>query len=314
MDRRLEGLDLNLLMGLHWLLTERSVTGAANRLGVSQPAASRMLARLRDVFDDPILVKSGADMVATPQGERLQPLVGLAIERCRDVLRLSERFDPASASGVFRICCADYLGAMAAAAWGDVIAPEAPALGLDIVTPTLEASRDLVSGRIDLCILPDLIVMNLPPTIDVDQYVKRPIMAQQYVSALRREHPRAGEPLDLETFTRLGHILVSPEGAGPVIVDTALERLGRSRHIAYRISSFLLALPIVLNTDCVLTGPHTLMNLMRRSLYVFEPPLSLPTITIYAVWHPNWSMDGRHRWVRERLFAALDMPRCAGAD
>ncbi|MEM9234275.1 MAG: LysR family transcriptional regulator, partial [Pseudomonadota bacterium] len=112
MDRRLEALDLNLLLALHWLLTEENVTAAAGRMGLSQPAASRALGKLRETFGDPLLVKSGSSMAITPTGEALRPVVAHAIDRCRDVLRAVEPFDARAARGRFRIACTDYIGAM----------------------------------------------------------------------------------------------------------------------------------------------------------------------------------------------------------
>ena len=120
-EKRLESLDLNLLLALHWLLTERNVTAAASRIGISQPAASRALGRLREVFDDPLLVKTGSEMAPTHLAEKIQPAVALAVEKMRDVLKISDRFDPASQSGRFRIACSDYVGAMVAAAWTKMV-------------------------------------------------------------------------------------------------------------------------------------------------------------------------------------------------
>ena len=149
-EKPLETLDLNLLMALHWLLTERNVTAAAGRLGLSQPAASRALARLRLVFADPILVKSGSVMAPTRLGEKLQPKVAHSIETMRDVLRVSDIFTPEKQTGDFRVGCIDYVGAMLFDAWKQNITPVAPNLDLQMVELTIENGRDLVSGKIDL--------------------------------------------------------------------------------------------------------------------------------------------------------------------
>lgn len=305
MDRRLEAIDLNLLLALHWLLTERSVTAAGERLGLSQPATSRALGKLRDVFEDPLLVKSGGSMVPTPLGEELRPAASRAIERCRDVLRISEPFDPGRVSGRVRIGCTDFIGVIVAKAWAEVVRPVAPRLALDIVTPTYESARDMVSGALDFCILPDLAMLDLPPTIRPYDFVQRQVMEQKYVSALRKDHPLAGKPLSLDQFVPMDHVLVAPGGKPGGVVDTAFAEIGRTRHVAYMSESSLPVLPIVMHTDSVLTAPEALVRLVEESLYIFEPPVPLPTLGLHFGWHPNWTTNARHRFVRERLMEAL---------
>ncbi len=305
MEKRLESLDLNLLLVLHWLLTEQNVTAAADKIGLSQPATSRALARLREVFDDPLLVKTGGEMSPTPMAERLQPAVARAIERCRDVLRVSSRFEPSSQAGQFRIACVDFTGAMAAMAWAKVIAPEAPGLELDIVNPTIAASRDLVSGKIDLVILPDIAVLELPPSVDIDQFVRRPILQQEFQCAFRKNHPMAGENITLKRYAAMDHVLVAPQGGKTGFVDRSLAEQGLTRRIAYRTSTFLLALPILMKTDCVLTAPIGMLQLYAENLVIFPPPFKVAGNTLFGAWHPNWTHDERHRWVREKLFAEM---------
>ena len=304
-QKQLEGLDLNLLLALHWLLTERNVTAAAGKIGLSQPAASRALARLREIFGDPLLVKSGSEMAATPVAEKLQPAVAHAIERCRDVLRIAETFDPSTQTGRYRIACADYVGAMVAAAWAAAIAKAAPRLDLDLVRLSLEAGRELSSGKIDLVIVPDASLMDLPPSFDVDQFVQRPIMRQTYFTAVRRGHPLAKGKMTPKRFVSYDHILVTPGNARIGVVDRALAAHGFERRIAYRTASFLLALPIVERTDCILTAPHGLIALSESKLATFPPPVELNDYGMHGAWHPNWTHDARHKWVRDRLFAEL---------
>lgn len=305
MERRLEGLDLNLLLALHWLLSERSVTAAAAQLGLSQPAASRALSKLREAFGDPLLVKTGGEMIPTPLGEELRPVVAQAIEQCRQVLRVPDPFDASLAQGRFRIACTDDVGAILAKKWADVIRPVAPGLSLDIVSPTLESARELATGKLDLCLLPEAPVLDLPPSVRIEDFVIRPIARHTFVSALRKEHPLAGKPLTLEQFLELDHVLVAPSGDAHGFVDKVLVEQGLTRNIAYTTSSFLLALPIVMHTDSVLTGPELLIGLMPDSLYIFSPPVVVPPYDLVVAWHPNWTQNSRHRFVRERLLEAM---------
>ena len=304
-QKSLESLDLNLLLALHWLLTERNVTAAAGKIGLSQPAMSRALGRLRATFDDPLLIKAGTTMAPTPLGERLQPVAALAVERCRDVLRISDQFDPEDATGRYRIACVDYTGAMLAEIWSTAIRPMAPKLDLEIVNLTFAASRDLVSGKIDLVIMPAPERLVIPASVDIDQFVRKQIINQKYMTAMRRDHPAAKSKLPLKKFAALEHLLVAPEGTRIGIVDGLLEKAGLTRRISYLTSSFLLALTIVQKTDCVITAPEGLLDLDADRLHIIKPPIDLPDINLFAGWHPNWTHDERHQWVRTRLFEAL---------
>ena len=304
-ERRLEGLDLNLLLALHWLLKEQNVTVAASRLGTSQPAASRALGRLREIFDDPLLIKTGNGMMATRLGTHLQPIVAGAIERCRDVLRVSDDFRPADHKGRFRVACADYMGVLVSDTFARDIHPLAPGMALDLIHPTVENAQDLVTGDVDLCILPDPHELSLPPSIDQEQYVRKPIMEQHYMTGMRADHPLAGEPLTMDQFIELDHILVAPEGKEFGVVDAALAERGLNRRIAYRLSSFLLVLSILKRTDCVVTAPHPLLRMLTGQFVAHPPPLPVRGMTMYAVWHPNWTQDNRHRWLREKLFEGI---------
>lgn len=305
-EKRLESLDLNLLVALHWLLTERNVTAAAEKTGVTQPAMSRTLGRLRDVFDDPLLVKSGAGMKRTRLAERLQPTVADAIDHCRDVFRMSDAFDPASAEGAFRIACVDYTAAMAADIWARSVRAEAPLLDLEIVNLTIDAGRDLITGKIDLVIMPDPAVMVLPAGFDIDQFVRRLVMPQKYLCALRKDHPDAAGRMTLKKYSELEHILVAPQGTRQGTVDRRLEAKGLRRRIAYLTGSFLPALSILQKTDCVITAPEGLLMLDEANIVTFPPPVTLNDLDLFAGWHPNWTNDARHQWVRGRLFEGFE--------
>src|SRR5689334_17476137 len=123
---RLESIDLNQLLALHWLLAEQNVTAAAARVALSQPAMSRVLARLRETFDDALFVQSGRKMLPTPYAESLRPELAEAIERLRAALRPREDFDPAKATGAFRIACNDYLALVLARTWTRAVRKAAP--------------------------------------------------------------------------------------------------------------------------------------------------------------------------------------------
>lgn len=304
-EKRIESLDLNLIVALHWLLTERNVTAASKKVGLSQPAMSRTLARLREVFGDPLLVKSGSSMLLTRRAERLQPTVAQAVDKCRDIFVTTEAFEPKSVEGQFRIACVDYTSVSIMQAWNKHVRPFAPNLDLETVNVTFEMARDLVSGKVDLVFIPDPSMLILPPGLDLDQFVRKRAIPQTYKSAVRKGHPAAKGRMTLKRFAELEHILVAPEGTRLGVVDRQLAGPGLTRRIPYMTASFLAALPLIQTTDCAITAPNGLLEQDADRLHIFEPPVKLSNIDLFAGWHPNWTQDERHKWVRDKLFEGL---------
>ena len=305
MSRRLESLDLNLLNVLYWVLHERSTTAAADQLGLSQPATSRALGRLREVYDDPLLVKQGRAMVPTPLGEKLLPIVARAVQQMREVVSVTEGFQPEADESSFRVGAKDIVGMCIAEAWIKEIAPHAPGMTLDIVNLSEASARDLVTGKLDLVFMPLGPTIEIPPSVDLGQFVIRPVMEDHWVTCLRPGHPLAGKTLSVEEFAGLDRILINPNGGDRSFVDERLALQGLSRRIAYRTQTFLLAMPIVMNTDCVLTCCSSLGLQPEYGLVTSVPPVPIEPIILHAGWHPNWTGDARHRWVRERLMAGM---------
>lgn len=314
MARSLESLDLNLLNVLHWVLQERSTTEAAKRLGVSQPAVSRALGRLREVYGDPLLVKQGRALAPTPLGERLGPLVARAVASMREVVGASEGFDPASATGAFRVAAKEVASLGLVEAWVREVRPHAPGLVLEIRDLEPESARDLVSGRLDLALAPLGGDVEIPQGVDLSQFVIRHVLDLPWRCGVRPGHPlaervRAGGAVSTEDYAALEHILVNPQGEERGAVDARLRERGLERGIAFRTESFLLAVAILLQTDCVLTLAASLVERPEYGLLTFDPPVELPPLALHGGWHPNWTTDARHSWIRERVFAGLSALR-----
>ena len=306
---RLEDLDLNLIVTLHWLLTEQSVTRAATRLDVSQPTVSHALSRLRTLLGDPLLIKSGRTMLPTKKAEALQPKVAEAIDRMRELLLEEEAFDPSNQSGRFRIAVIDSIGALVVRAWQNAVLPDAPNLELDILQPAQPQAQDLIAGKIDAIILPEPKMLHLPPSVNIDEFVQRPLFEEHYVTAVRRGHP-LDNGIDIDAFVKADHILINPEGLDIGAVDQVLQAAGLKRRIGFRTETFLLALDVLQNSDCVLTAPQNLFASAGDRFTIMPCPVNVPSYTMYIGWHPNWTHDPQHRWVRERLMA--EVARLAG--
>lgn len=301
---RLEDLDLNLIVTLHWLLTEQSVTRAAARLDVSQPTVSHALGRLRDLLGDPLLIKSGRTMLPTKKAEALQPRVAEIVDRMRDLLLEEEKFDPAHQKGKFRIAVIDSVGAIVIRAWQNVVQPDAPGLELDILQPAVPQAQDLIAGKIDAIVIPEPKMLQLPPGVNIDEFVRRPLFQEHYVTAVRRGHP-LDNGMDVEQFCKADHILINPEGLDIGAVDAVLQTAGMNRRIAYRTETFLLALEVLQNSDCVLTAPANLFKFSSHNFTTMPCPVTIESFTLNIGWHPNWTHDPQHRWVRERLMAEV---------
>lgn len=312
-ERRLEQLDLNLILTLHWVLTEQSVSRAAERLGVSQPAVSHGLKRLREVFGDPLLVKSGKVMRTTPRAERLKPEVAALIGGLRDVFQTEARFEPDTATGRFRVSAPDDWAVLAAMAWERAVRPEAPMIALDLVAIDFPVAQDLISGAVDVAIIPETKVLNLPPGLDIDQFVQRPLYEDAYLVGVPEASPLHGRKLTMKAYAEADHVLVTPAGASFGIVDELLAERDLKRHVAYRTEEFLAGVAMARATGCLITTTRSTFVASPQGFTLLPPPLPVPGFSMLSGWHPNWTGDPRHRWLRERLTEGLEGVLAEGA-
>jgi DNA-binding transcriptional LysR family regulator len=288
-------IDLNLLGVLDALLDERSVTRAAARLGYTQPTISGMLKRLRDLFGDPLFVRTQRGLLPTPHAQALAaPLKQLLADGQRLVVH--EAFDPASSQATFIISTNDYMQHALLVPFLKVLRTEARRIQLGVAPPIVDGLGDaLASGRIDLAItIPEFAMSDLP---------SRLLYRERYVVAVRRRHPLARRgAVSVERFCAYDHVLVSPTGGsfeGPT--DQALARLRLRRKVRYSVPSFLLVPEILQTDDLVALVPSRLLREDDKRLVVLKPPVEVPGFDVIAVWHPRVDKDKAHRWLRGRL-------------
>lgn len=286
--------DLNLLVSLHALLRARHVSRAATRLGVSQPAMSRALARLREMFDDPLLIRARGGMEPTARALELYPQLEAVLADVRELVRPA-RFEPAAAEGVVRVAAPDIVVYMLVPALTRALASEAPGLDLEIVRWEADWRRRLADGSIDLTVG--------TPSGDEANLFARPLIASEWVCVLRAGHPALRRRWTLERFTALDHMLVSLTGLGGGPVDVALAKLGRARRIALRVPYPALTPLLVAETDLVLTTTRWLAGKLAgpAGLALRRPPLELPPIRAAMVWHERGHRDPQQRWFRELI-------------
>ncbi|WP_299626550.1 LysR family transcriptional regulator [Pelagibius sp.] len=288
-------LDLNLLRSLDALLGAESVTGAARRIGISQPAMSAQLARLRQLFGDPLLVASGRRMVPTVRAEALRAPLRALLQDAEGLLREEVAFDPMAAEETFRLGGTDYVHAVLAGGLVDHLHRQAPGIRLAMM-PFHSASvwQDLETGRLDAAIVTSFVTLNAAKA--------RLLLRERFVFVQRRGHPRGSQPPDLNAFCALDHILVSPEGGGFVgAVDRALSALGRSRRVLVSLPSFLLAPALIQTSDLVCVFPERLALGCGGGLEVFPLPFALAGFDLQMVWHPRRHNDPAHVWFRNEI-------------
>ncbi len=295
----LAGVDLNLVVALDALLVERHVTRAAARLGLTQSAASHALARLRDLLDDPLLVRGpGGAMVATPLASRLAPQVRKLLGELAGMLR-GDAFDPASARHAFHIGAGDYAEAVLLPQLAQRLGRLAPGIDLWIHTFADWGDPELATGVIDLVIAPPRGKARAAGTYE------KVLFDESFTCLLRAGHPYAKGKLTLARYCELSHLFVSPRGTPGGTVDDALAVAGRSRRVAIAVPHFLAVPGIVAATDLVATLPRRIVDrhVDRRRIARLAPPVEIPRFQIAIAWHERNHADDRHRWLREQVLA-----------
>lgn len=288
------------LFALDALLETRSVSAAARRMGVTQSAMSHTLARLREQFDDPLLVRAGRGLARTARAEAIAPRLRAAVRDLQDAVAMVPTFDPATTSRTFRVATTDLVELALLPALLPRVQREAPGVDLWLRGP---ADAEAALQRDDL----DLSLQPLGADTPAAGLRARSLFHERFVCVYRRGHPLAAAPLSPAVFARARHALVAPRGSRGGVVDTALTAAGLSRRTALILPSFLVVPHLVATSDLVVTLPsrlaHTFAALLP--LCVVEHPLPLPGFTISMVWHERHEGDPGHQWLRARVVAAM---------
>src|SRR6516165_11252164 len=228
--------DFNLLKAFDALIRERAVTRAAGRIGLSQPAMSHALSRLRGLFADDLFVRTPNRMEPTARAREIAPLVSAAIEHIEAALNLGIGFDPAKSTGIFTAGTAEYAEVALVERLAETFAAQAPEATLRLTPLTgAEAAERLDNGAIDVAVAH---LRALPGHLDSMLLLRDP-----FVLVARRGHPLVAQSLSLETYSALNHVLVSPRGDTSGAVDRALADFGLKRRIALLVATYL-ALPV----------------------------------------------------------------------
>lgn len=290
--------DLAALAALDALLQTASVTRAARRLGLSTPAVSHALARLRIRFDDPLLVRAGRGMVLTPRAEALKPQVRAAVAAGARVFEDPEAFDPSTVRRSFAISASDYVLVVFGPAFEERVRAAAPGVDLRYLSNAVDDGERLRRGESDLAV-------GIYGALGLELRI-RTIITDRFVCVVRADHPTVGEVVDLDTFIALEHIQVAPRGRPGGYVDGLLAQRGLARRVSRAVPYFQVALAMTAASDAVLTVSERIARAQAPALglRVVEPPLPLEPFALSMVWHPRFDADPAHGWLRAQLVAA----------
>lgn len=302
-------LDTAELLTLQVLLEERHVTRAAARLGISQSTLSHRLRRLRELLDDPLLVRDGATFVLSARAARMAPLLDDAVARLREALTPAV-FDPATATGTVRVMMPDLLAPALPAMMG-ALRDAAPHFSLAAlpVTPDLGEWLGSSSSSSSGSTVRTIQLAFAPLAFASSQTRTRRLGALRFAVAARADHPLWDSPLTLQRWLACGHVVVRGGSTTHNVIDAALERAGHTRRVALETSGFLAGLHAVAATDLVMNIPTPVADRAAATLGLCVRPLPpgvpVPEVPFGLLWHDRFQDDDAHQRVRGALGQAV---------
>jgi DNA-binding transcriptional LysR family regulator len=289
----MKAIDLNLLVVFDAMVTQRSVTRAGEAIGLSQPAMSAAVARLRTLFDDALFVRSGAEMKPTPRALELAEPVRRVIDTVRTDILQRSGFDPATTERTFTIITPDI---------GEInfvprllarFAQEAPSAHLRAVArPRLAAAEGLESGSAELAV-------GYFPDLQKAGFYQQKLFDNPHVCIVRRDHPTIGQRLTMKEYLAASHAVVRPDGREHVF-EQFIQQRGLQRRVAVELSHFMSLLPVIEGSDMIATVPRDLADVCLRygALRIVEPPVKSPVIAVHQFWHARFHKDPAIVWLR----------------
>lgn len=297
----LRSVDLNLLVVLDALLDEAHVSRAAQRVGLSQPAASSALERCRQLFGDPLLQRGTGGMVLTPKAQALAEPVKRVLLAAAALLDRTEP-DLARIHQTVRVVMADHPAATIAPKLHRLLAASAPGITVAVMPwhGAGAALDGLARGTVDFAV-------SVFPMVEAD-FTRRELLRESYLVAMRGDHPAAGD-FSLDTWLAHPHALVSGRGETHGALDEALARIGRKRRVGMVVPSFMMVPPLLADSDLIALLPSRCLPASTQAgLVAFPPPIAVEGFPLHGAWHRRRAGDPAVRHVArliEDLVAAL---------
>lgn len=285
------------------LLAERNVTRAARRLALSQPALSHALARLRRDFRDDLFVRAGKGVTPTPRALAVAGEVAHAVASLQQLYGDgAAAFSPQAARGTITIATTDFFEQLLLPRLLPYLAQNAP----EVTAIFRQTGGELPKAALENGTL-DLAVAGFYGELP-EGFHQRVFCDETYSCVVRREHPVVKGQLSLETFLKLGHLLVSPQGDLAGVVDRELAKRGLARRIVAGVSGFHTPAAVIAGSDLIVTIPTRLAQqlAMVYPLRCLPPPLPLPGFRLTGVWHERTHRDGQQLWVRGTIAKVLE--------
>ncbi len=283
--------DLNLLYTLDVLLAEGSVARAARRLHLSPSAMSRALARLREATGDPLLVRAGRGLVASPRALELREAVGQLVHDAQAALRPANELDLGQLDRTFTLRTSEGFVENFGARLLTRVAKEAPGVRLHFLHKLDKDSGPLRDGTVDL------------ETGVVDKAISPEVRAQalfsdRYIGVVRTGHPLSKVEVTPALYAAAAHVHVSRRDNDKGPIDDALAEVGLKREIATTVGGFSAALALARASDLVATVHERHTGILFDGMFSFALPLTIPQFTVSLLWHPRLDGDPAHRWLR----------------
>lgn len=292
----ISGIDLNLMVVFEAILAEKNISKAAKKIGLSQPATSSSLNRLRSIYKDPLFTRTPKGMIPTYKALQIEPDIRNALEFLRKTLEPEKKFNPALCEKNFSIAMSDWLSLHIVPTLSKFLRKHAPLINLNVRNmPPDEMHKALMSGELDLGISG---LNNLGVGTD-----KQVLYREHYECLVWSKHSAIKKKLTLDDYVKFPHILFSPLGSGPGAVDQALAKKGLKRRVGLRSVYSLIIPPILENTDLIATIPAPLARFFAKhiSVKIFPPPIPINEHDIIQYWSKKNHTDPAHQWLRSVL-------------
>ena len=292
----LRGIDLNLLVIFNQLLIDRRVSTTADKLGLSQPAISNSLKRLRTLLKDELFVRTARGMEPTPYALHLIEPIGYALGTLQNALNQRDSFDPATSERTFTLGVTDIGEIYFMPTLMAMLSSEAPNIKISTLRHnTGHLGDDMAAGNVDIAI-------GLLPSLTTGFFQRR-LFKQRYVCLFRQGHPKARNPISLAQYKSLPHVGVTSTNTGHSEVDEWMIRKGISRDIHLHVPHFVAVGHILQSSDLIATVPERFAQKCSGPFQLETSPLpfKLPEIAINLFWHAKYNREPANMWLRQRI-------------